>query len=100
MTSFVSAIKKLLGRIQDEEPPADPPRIEYSYTIFWTRMARGWEEDRRTAVASDLSTVLARTDFEPNAYERRYTVPGLDDQAHSGQSLLALQKVLRALDEA
>ncbi len=97
MTSFASALKKLLRRAAPEALPADPPRVAYSYTLFWTRQARAWGTGRRAAVAAALGEVLARPEFEPNAYERRYTVPGLDESAHSGESLLALEKVLEAL---
>ena len=73
------------------------PRIEFSYTIYWTKHARTWSPERRAAVQAELSQVLAQPDFEKNAYERRYFVPGLDESKHSGESLVALQKVLKAL---
>ena len=80
-------------------PPQNPnpPRVEYSYTIYWTKQAREWNAARRAAVREALLAVLARPSFEANAYERRYPVPGLDEQAHSGASLVALKKVLAAL---
>ena len=78
---------------------ANPPRIDFSYTIYWTKHARQWNAARRLAVHEALLKVLAQPGFEANAYERRYTVPGLDDQAHAGASLIALKKVLAALDE-
>ena len=80
-----------------QRPPPGPPRVEFSYTIFWTKQARTWDAARRAAVRGAVQAVLAQPGFEPNAYERRYPVPGLDDQAHAGASLLALDKVLRAL---
>jgi hypothetical protein len=95
-----------LGRARRAEPearpapPPDLPRVEYSYRIYWTKLARDWDGDRRQAVEQALAQVLAGPDFEPNEYERRYSVPGLDDQAHAGQSLLALRRVLRGLAEA
>lgn len=79
-------------------PAPDSPRSEYSYRVFWTKMAREWDGTRRRAIASAVAAVVARPEFEPNAYERRYTVAGLDDEAHAGESLIALQKVLSALD--
>jgi hypothetical protein len=78
-------------------PAVDAPRAEYSYRVFWTKAARSWDADRRRRVAEAVELVIGRADFEPNTYERRYAVTGLDDQAHSGQSLLALQRVLAAL---
>lgn len=76
----------------------DPSQIEFSYTVFWMRQARQWNADRRTSVRASLNAVLTREDFLNNAFARAYTVPGLDDQAHAGASLLALRKVLDALD--
>jgi hypothetical protein len=81
-------------------PAADPPRVEYSYRVFWTKQARDWDAARRQEMAVAVAAVVAGAGFEPNDYERRYAVAGLDDQAHSGQSLLALQRVLRALETA
>ena len=79
--------------------PSNAPRIDFSYTVYWTKHVRQWDAARRAAVRESLVPVLNRPDFEPNAYARRYTVPGLDDQAHSGASLIALKKVLAAFAE-
>jgi predicted PurR-regulated permease PerM len=79
--------------------PPGPPRVEYSYTIFWTKQAREWDAARRAAVLSAVTQATARPGFEANDYERRYTVAGLDDQAHAGASLVALEKVLRAMED-
>jgi hypothetical protein len=70
--------------------------IEFAYTIYWTKQVRQWEAARLAAVQAELDTVLAQPGFEANNYARRYTVPGLDEQAHAGASLLALKKVLAA----
>ena len=75
-----------------------PPRVEFSYIIFWTKQARQWDAARRQAVASALETVLGGPGFEANDYQRRYLVPGLDDQRHAGASLKALKKVLQGLE--
>jgi hypothetical protein len=77
----------------------DPGQIDFSYTVFWTRQARQWDQPRRASVQAALKTVLARPDFLNNAFARTYTVPGLDDQAHAGASLLALDKVLDAFHD-
>jgi hypothetical protein len=45
------------------------------YRLYWTKMALGWDA------------------------ERRYRVYDLDEQAHSGASILALADVLHALDK-
>jgi hypothetical protein len=80
--------------------PPGPPRVEFSYTIFWTKQVRAWDAARRSAVLAALHPVLAQPGFEGNDYERRYTVPGLDEHAHAGASLLALDKVLHAFVES
>ncbi len=80
--------------------PLGPPRVDFSYTIFWTKQVRQWDAARQAAVTAALRPVLAQPGFEANDYARRYTVSGLDDQAHAGASLLALHKVLRAFTDA
>ena len=80
--------------------PLGPPRVDYSYTIYWTKQVRSWDAARRATLAAALPPVLAQPGFEANDYERRYRVSGLDDQAHAGASLLALDKVLRAFLDA
>lgn len=81
----------------------DAPRVDFSYTVFWTKQVRQWTPTRRAAVEAALAEVLRRPDFELNAYERRYRVPGLDEdapaRAHAGASLAALAKVLKAFAE-
>lgn len=79
--------------------PPGPPRVDFSYTIFWTKQVRAWDLARRAAVHAALGPILAQPDFEANAYARRYTVPGLDDTAHAGASLVALHKVLAAFHD-
>jgi hypothetical protein len=82
-------------------PPGETnaPRVEFSYTVYWTKQVRQWPAERRAAVRESLTQVLAQPGFEANAYARRYAVSGLDEQAHSGASLLALEKVLAAFEE-
>lgn len=99
MTTLREALKRLLGRSAPRPRQApDPPRIQYSYTIYWTKMVREWDAARRRQIVQALAATLAQPDFEPNAYARRYRIAGLDDLAHSGESLLALQKVLVAFE--
>jgi hypothetical protein len=76
--------------------PPGPPRVEYSYVIHWTKQVRGWDAARRATIQTSLSATIDQPGFEPNAYLRRYRVPGLDDQAHAGASLVALGNILAA----
>lgn len=72
------------------------PQIDFSYTVFWTKQARQWPPERRAEVLAAVQNVLHQPDFLLNAYARRYAVPGLEAQTHSGASLAALAKVLTA----
>lgn len=83
---------------------ANAPRIDFSYTVFWTKHALTWTPDQRRAALAATEAVLAQPDFEDNAYARRYVVPGLNalladsrEPAHAGASLLALRQVLTSL---
>jgi hypothetical protein len=87
------------------DAPAPNPRksepltgasVDFAYTIFWTKMVRGWDGARRALMAERVAAVLAAPGFEANWMARQFTVEGLDDLAHAGASLLALQKVLAA----
>lgn len=79
-----------------EQRVAARDRVDYSYTVFWTKNARVWDTARREAVAQRLTAVINSPDFDANFYQRTYTLEGVDG-AHAGASLLALQKVLQAL---
>lgn len=79
-------------------PLGNAPRVDFSYTIYWTKQVRQWDAPRRAAVHAALLQTLAQPGFAANAYARRYIVPGLDEQAHSGASLIALKKVLAAFN--
>jgi hypothetical protein len=87
-----------LPRPRRKPAPPGPPRVEFSYIIFWTNQARQWDTARRRSVADALAVVLGGPGFEANDYQRRYHVPGLDDQRHAGASLMALSKVLESME--
>ncbi|MBI5564803.1 MAG: hypothetical protein HY870_07910 [Chloroflexi bacterium] len=77
-------------RVADREP------IDYSYTVFWTKQARLWDAAARSDVAACLSNLLKSPEFQANPFDRKYTLDGVEG-AHSGASLIALEKVLAAL---
>ncbi len=79
-----------------EQRVAARDRVDYSYIIFWTKNARLWEAAKREDVGRHLTDLIASPDFDANFYQRTYLLDGVDG-AHSGASLLALQKVLQAL---
>ncbi len=90
--------------LSEHPPTAQPPeplsaeRIDAGYRLFWTKIALGWDATRRDDMARKLVDVFQSPTFERNALERRFAVAGLDQQAHSGASLVALAEVLQALD--
>lgn len=94
MTSIREALRQLLQRQQQSDAP-DP---EYSYVIYWTKETRSWETERRQAALQATERLIGQADFEPNLYHRRYRANEIDQSTHSGASVLALRKVLRALD--
>ncbi len=79
-------------RVANREP------IDYSYTVFWTKTARLWDAPKRSDVEQHLEQLLKSPEFKANPFDRNYTVEDLDG-AHSGASLIALQKVLAALND-
>ena len=91
---------RILNQVIPEPQPPEPlttDRIDAGYRLFWTKIALSWNGDRRTTMAGRVADAIGAPDFENNALERRFRVEGLDEQAHSGASLLALAEVLRAL---
>jgi hypothetical protein len=79
-----------------EQRVATRDRVDYSYTVFWMKHARLWDVVKREAVVRQLTELITSTHFDANFYQRTYTLAEVDG-AHSGASLLALQKVLEAL---
>ena len=100
-----------LSRLFRKEPPPTTPqkaemereqrvatrdRVDYSYTVFWTKQARLWDESQRAGAAQQLAVLIESPEFDANFFERHYILKQVEG-SHSGASLLALQKVLRAL---
>ena len=91
-----------LFRGSDAKPAQSTPapdRVDYSYRVFWTKQARGWDVARRRSILGAARALTASEAFEPNTFERRYQVEDVDGD-HSGASLLALIQVLEAFDAA
>jgi len=95
----VTSLREALRRLRGRDPGEAAQAAEFSYTIFWTREAQSWSEQRRGEVGRAVEAVTGRPGFADNLYLRNYRVPGLDEQAHAGASLQALLKVLRALQD-
>lgn len=87
------------GRTTPPKPePLTVEKIDYAYTIYWMKTARQWDGGRRARMAERVTAAIESPHFSANAFERKYEVEGLDEIAHSGASLLALAKVLEALE--
>ena len=97
MAIIRDALRRLSRRADAQ--PAAPDRADYSYRVFWTKQARGWEVARRRSILLAARAVAASEAFEPNAFERRYRVEGVDGE-HSGASVWALVQVLDAFNAA
>ena len=91
-------MRSRLRRIWRNGKASAPPDPGFAYRVSWTKEARTWDAGRRAVIASSLGHILLFSEFLPNAYDRRYKVPGLDDLHHSGASLVALRDVLEALE--
>ena len=90
LTQSQAAEAKREERVAAREP------IDYSYTVYWTKTARLWHVDQRAAIAGNLAVLLGSPGFQANPFDRKYILQSLEG-AHSGASLIALQKVLQAL---
>ena len=91
-----------IGKTQPQPQKSIPMtehRVDMSFRIFWTKISREWELERIRNVRKQVQLVTQQPNFQKNLVERRYAVDGLDDQSHSGASLLALIDVLDALEK-
>ncbi len=94
MTSIREALRRLIKR-ERQRPPS-----EFSYSIYWTKVVRGWDAAQRLRALEAAERTLAGPGFVSNEFSRSYAVPEIDGSAHSGASLLALRKVLKAFEES
>ena len=93
MTSLRESLRRRLRRKAD-------PQVQhaaFAYVVYWTRTVRGWTPERRAATLRAVRDIAARPDFHPTTYERRYRLADVDASAHAGASLIALRKVLEAM---
>ncbi len=61
-------------------------------------MVRDWDDAQRAGALSAVEHLIEQPVFTPTAFERRYQDARIDDLKHSGESLLALRKVLKAFE--
>ncbi len=88
-------LRRLLQRNAADE--ADVHNAEFSYAVYWTKVAREWDADRRRRIHAVVKALVDRAEFVANEFERRYFTPEIDAEKHSGASLVALERVLASL---
>ncbi len=92
MTSMKESIRRLVRGAQER----DSERSEFAYSIYWTGVVRDWNEEKRNSVHIAITDFVRQEGFEENVLERRYQVPEVDSERHSGVSLTVLLEVLEA----
>lgn len=97
MNSIREIIRRFFGEEETGDRMASSPRPDFSYRVYWTKMARSWSADRRRTIRNAVQEVVDDEEFKPNAFERRYQVEALGEGSHAGASLRALLDVIDAL---
>ena len=100
MPNLRDLLARILRRPPDKPDPKyselTPERVDYAYTIFWTKQVRTWDHEQRKAVRGAVAVVIKSPAFSASTFERKYQVSPLGSDEYSGASLLALEKVLAA----
>ena len=84
-------------------PKAEPmteSKVDFSFRIYWTKLTRSWDRERREVVRQQVRTTTQAPEFHRNLIDKRYNLPleDIPEKTHSGASLIALLEVLDALD--
>jgi hypothetical protein len=90
MTSIRESIRRLLERSER----LDAERSDFAYRVFWTSEVRKWDQAKMAEVRISVDEFVGREDFDENEVMRRYHLPEVDSELHSGVSLGALLEVL------
>lgn len=100
MLKLRDLIARTLRRPPDKPDPKyselTPERVDFAYTVFWTKQVRTWDHEKRIAVRGAVVDVINSSGFSASTFERNYQVGPLGSDEYSGASLLALEKVLAA----
>jgi hypothetical protein len=94
MTSVRESLRRLIQGVQEPEEN----HSEFAHKINWTSVVRGWDRERQGEMSVILKEVVDGIDLEANQHERRYHIPELDTELHSGWSLRVLMEVLEAFE--
>jgi hypothetical protein len=88
----------LRGLLQRRREPSPEESTTYAYAVYWTKTARTWPSERRRSVLQAVHAVRERPDFHATLQERLYHLDDVNSAAHAGASLIALERVLQALE--
>lgn len=94
----MTSIREVIRRLVTREGEAGASPSEFSYTVHWTGLVQSWDDRRRRDTLTALRRALEDAEFLPTEFERKYLVPEVDDAPHAGASLMALLRVLEALE--
>jgi hypothetical protein len=84
--------------LQRRREPSPEESTTYAYAVHWTKTARAWPSERRRSVLRAVRAVRERPDFRATLHERLYHLDDVDSAAYAGASLIALERVLQAME--
>lgn len=94
----VTSLRESLRRRFRRSADLQAPHAAYANVVYWTKTALTWTPEQRAAALRAVRDIAERQDFLPTTYERRYRLPDVDSSAHAGASLMALRRVLEAME--
>ncbi|NIS79970.1 MAG: hypothetical protein GTO14_07135 [Anaerolineales bacterium] len=96
MFSIREILRRFLSRASASVP--EQSHSDFAYKVYWTKHVRDWSVGRRRSTQSAVERTVSQSEFVANKFERRYSIPEVDEIPHSGASLIALLEVLQSFD--
>jgi hypothetical protein len=91
-------MRLLRGLLQRRREPSSEESTYYAYAVYWTKTVRAWQSDRRRSALQAVRAIQERPDFRATLHERLYHLDDVNSSAHAGASLIALERVLHAME--
>jgi len=91
-------MRYLRGLLQRRREPSPEESTDYAYAVYWTKTARAWRPDRRRSALQAVRAIRERPDFRATVHERLYHLDDVNSSVHAGASLIALERVLQAME--
>ena len=88
----------LRGLLQRQRESSPERSTNYAYAVYWTKIARAWPSDRRRSALQAVRAIRERPDFRATLHTRLYHLEDVNSSAHAGASLIALERVLQAME--